>query len=112
MMTLPEFHHTRERIQPFIRNTPTVHTELPNVWLKLENLQYTHSFKARGAFARILDMMDRGDERTILTASAGNHGQGVARAASHFQRRCTVVVPESTPKAKIEAMRSYAIDLQ
>jgi threonine dehydratase len=111
-MTLADFRRIRARIQPYIRTTPTVPCELPGLWLKLENLQYTHSFKIRGAFARIVALVESGDSRTILTVSAGNHGQAVARAAATFKRPCTVVVPASAPKAKIEAIRSYGIDLQ
>jgi threonine dehydratase len=111
-MTLSEFRHTRARIQPYIRRTPTVSCEIDGLWLKLENLQYTHSFKIRGAFARILKLIESGDQRHILAVSAGNHGQAVARAAATFQRACTVIVPESAPKAKIDAIRSYGVDLQ
>jgi threonine dehydratase len=111
-MTLSEFRHTRARIQPYIRRTPTVSCEIERLWLKLENLQYTHSFKIRGAFARILKLIESGDRRHILAVSAGNHGQAVARAASTFNRPCTVIVPESAPKAKTDAIRSYGVDLQ
>src|SRR5689334_17332705 len=111
-MTLGEFRYTRARIQPHIRTTCTVPCELPGLWLKLENLQYTHSFKIRGAFARVMELIDAGDERSILAVSAGNHGQAVARAASTFDRRCVVIVPESAPLTKIEAIRSYGVDLQ
>jgi threonine dehydratase len=55
--------------------------------------------------------MDQSDSRTALAVSAGNHGQAIARAASTFRRKCIVVVPESAPKAKIEAIRSYGIEL-
>lgn len=111
-MTLSEFRCTRARIQPYIRNTPAVQCEQPDLWLKLENLQFTHSFKVRGAFARVLQLIESADRRTILTVSAGNHGQAVARAAAAFKNPCTVIVPESAPKAKIEAIRKYGIDLQ
>jgi threonine dehydratase len=89
-----------------------VQCDVPGVWLKLESLQHTHSFKIRGAFARVLDLVDAADDRTILAVSAGNHGQAVARAAATFQRKCVVVVPMSAPKAKIDAIRSYGVDLQ
>jgi threonine dehydratase len=82
------------------------------LWLKLENLQLTHSFKIRGAFARIHKLIDANDKRTILAVSAGNHGQAVALAASTFKRPCVVIVPESAPKAKIDAIKSYGITLQ
>jgi threonine dehydratase len=111
-MTLSEFRKVRARIQPYIRFTPVVSSELPNVYLKLENLQHTHSFKVRGAFAHILELAADSRKRTILTVSAGNHGQAVARASSIFKLPCTIVVPENAPKTKIEAIRSYGADLR
>jgi threonine dehydratase len=111
-MTLSEFRHIRARIQPHIRTTPIVPSEMPNVFLKLENLQLTHSFKLRGAFAHITSLVEARDRRTILTVSAGNHGQGVARAASVFKMPCTVIVPESAPKIKVEAIAAYGVDLR
>src|SRR5207247_7875109 len=97
-MTLSDFRHIRARIQPHIRITPIVPSEFPNLFLKLENLQYTHSFKVRGAFARVLELVASGDKRKILTVSAGNHGQAVARAAAAFNLACVVVVPRNAPK--------------
>ena len=111
-MTLSDFRHVRARIQPYIRVTPLVPSEIPNSFLKLENLQHTHSFKMRGAFARVLEFVAAGDKRTLLTVSAGNHGQAVARAASMFQLRCTVVVPANAPKNKIEAIEKYGVELR
>lgn len=111
-MTLSEFRHVRARIQPYIRTTPVVACEFPGLFLKLENLQHTRSFKIRGAFAHILSLVESDDRRTILTVSAGNHGQAVARAASTFRRPCTVVVPSSAPKAKIDAIQKYGINLR
>jgi threonine dehydratase len=111
-MTIGEFRQVRARIQPYVRTTPLVPSEIPNVFLKLENLQHTHSFKVRGAFARVLNVVSSDDKRTLLTVSAGNHGQGLARAASTFNRRATVVVPANAPQSKIDAIRSYAVDLR
>jgi threonine dehydratase len=111
-MTLSEFRHIRARIQPYIRNTPIVPSELPNVFLKLENLQFTHSFKLRGAFAHVTALVEAQDPRTILTVSAGNHGQGVARAASAFKLPCIVIVPKSAPKTKVEAIAAYGANLR
>jgi threonine dehydratase len=111
-MTLSEFRHIRARIQPYIRTTPVVPSELPDVFLKLENLQFTHSFKLRGAFARITALVEARDPRTILTVSAGNHGLGVARAASVFKLPCSVIVPKSAPKTKVEAIAAYGVDLR
>ena len=104
-MTLSEFRHIRARIQPHIRLTPIVPSEIPHLFLKLENLQHTHSFKLRGAYARILELVERGNKRTVLTVSAGNHGQAIAYAASIFKMPCLVVVPANAPRTKIEAIR-------
>jgi threonine dehydratase len=111
-MTLADFRRARAQIQPYIRTTPIVSSEFPNLFLKLESLQYTHSFKLRGAFARVLGLLESGDKRTILTVSAGNHGQAVARAAATFNLRCIVVVPSNAPKTKKEAIRSYGVELR
>jgi len=111
-MTLAEFRHVRARIQPHIRTTPITGCEIPNLFLKLENLQVTHSFKIRGAFAHLIELSERGDKRVVLTVSAGNHGQAVARAASTFNLPCTVVVPASAPQTKIQAIQQYAVDLR
>ena len=86
-------------------------TDWTDLHLKLENLQYTHSFKIRGAFSRMLELQRAGDQRAVLTVSAGNHGQAVARAASVLGRSCTVVVPRAAPKAKVDAIRRYGIEL-
>jgi threonine dehydratase len=111
-MTLSEFRHVRSTIQPYIRTTPLVPSEIPGLYLKLENLQHTHSFKMRGAFARVLNLIEKGDKRTILTVSAGNHGQAIARAASIFKRACLVVVPVNAPRTKIEAIKNYGAELR
>src|SRR5437667_3222810 len=104
-MTLSDFRQVRARIHPHIRITPIVPSEIPNTFLKLENLQHTHSFKVRGAFARVLELVTAGDQRTLLTVSAGNHGQAIARAASTFELPCMVVLPGNPPKTKIEAIQ-------
>jgi threonine dehydratase len=111
-MELSDFRRTHERILPYIRRTPVVETDWPGLFLKLENLQHTHSFKIRGAFSRMLKLVEENDRRTVLTVSAGNHGQAVARAASVLGLSCTVVVPETAPRAKVEAIERYGIDLK
>jgi threonine dehydratase len=95
-----------------VRPTPVVPSEFPRLFLKLENLQNTHSFKVRGAFARVTAIAEAGDKRTLLTVSAGNHGQGIARAASTFHLPAMVVVPANAPKSKIQAIRQYGVELR
>src|SRR5947199_1271692 len=111
-MTLSAFRQVRARIQPHIRITPIVPSEVPNLFLKLENLQHTHSFKLRGAYARILELVGTGDKRTVLTVSAGNHGQAIAHAASTYKMPCLVVVPASATRTKIEAIRRSGAELR
>lgn len=111
-MTLADFRHVRAKIQPYIRTTPIIPCDLPNVFLKVESLQYTHSFKLRGAFAHVLDLWEAGDRRTLLTVSAGNHGLAIARAASTFNLPCIVIVPGSAPKTKIDAIHAYGVELR
>lgn len=110
-MKLDDFRRTRAQIQPYIRRTPVIETEWPDLNLKLENLQCTHSFKIRGAFSRMLKLQRTGDQREVLTVSAGNHGHSVAYAASVLSQSCTVIIPHAAPKAKVDAIRAYGIDL-
>ena len=77
------------------------------VYLKLENFQRTGSFKIRGAYNKISKLTDDERKAGVITASAGNHGQGVALAAELFDIKSTIVVPEGTPIVKIEAIKNY-----
>jgi threonine dehydratase len=78
------------------------------VWLKLESLQPTGSFKVRGAVAALSALAD---DAEVITASAGNHGLGVAWAATALGRRATVVVPETASPAKLAALERFDIRL-
>ncbi|MFJ2755168.1 threonine/serine dehydratase [Nocardioides sp. NPDC087217] len=79
-------------------------------YLKLETLQPTGSFKVRGALAAVA--ASAVDGRRVVTASAGNHGLGIAYAATRMGVRATVVVPQTASPAKIEALRRFDIDLR
>lgn len=81
------------------------------IFLKPENLQRTGSFKIRGAMNRAAELAVDGATR-VITASAGNHGQGVAYAASVFGTTATVVVPRSASRAKVTALRRMGVDLR
>lgn len=84
------------------------------VWLKLENLQKTGSYKIRGAFNNIANLTPEQAAAGIVTASAGNHAQGVALAAAAFgiADRTTVFVPVGTPKVKQDNTRGYGVDVR
>src|SRR5919205_1119648 len=78
-----------------------------NMFLKLECLQVTGSFKVRGAFVRISRLSDKQAGYGVIAASAGNHAQGVAYAAAIKKIRCTIVMPENASPAKVAATKSY-----
>lgn len=78
-----------------------------DVWLKCECFQATGSFKLRGALNRLLTLEPPDLARGVVTASAGNHGLGVAEAAARLGARATVVVPETAAPTKIHALRQY-----
>src|SRR5690606_2041132 len=77
------------RLRRYLDVTPTHYAERFGTWLKLENLQRTGSYKVRGALNALLAARERGDDRYVITASAGNHAQGMAWAAyrARHQRR-------------------------
>ena len=81
------------------------------VHLKPENNQYTGSYKVRGAYYKISTLSDEERERGLITASAGNHAQGVAYAASKFGVRSTIVMPTVTPLIKVNRTKNYGADV-
>jgi threonine dehydratase len=88
--------------------SPTSVVEALGMWLKLETMQPTGSFKVRGGVAALAARPAGG---RVVTASAGNHGLGVAYAATELARSATVVVPETASAAKVERLRSYPVEL-
>lgn len=82
-----------------------------SVFLKLENMQKTGSFKSRGAFFKIYSHLDEARKRGVVAASSGNHAQGVAFAASALGVKATIVMPETAPIFKINATRSYGAEV-
>jgi threonine dehydratase len=82
------------------------------VWLKCENLQRTGSFKIRGAYVRIARLSPEERGHGVVAASAGNHAQGVALAASLLGCRATVFMPGSAPLPKVAATRAYGAEVQ
>ena len=93
--------------------TPVVRAPLlgPDVWLKLETLQPTGSFKVRGALVAISAALARDPAAPIVTASAGNHGLGIAFAAERLGATATIVVPANASEAKQHAIERFAVTL-
>ncbi|HMS79719.1 MAG TPA: pyridoxal-phosphate dependent enzyme, partial [Burkholderiaceae bacterium] len=77
------------------------------VWLKFENLQFTASFKERGALNRLSGLDEDARARGVLAVSAGNHAQGVALHAQRLGVPATIVMPRFTPSVKVEATRAF-----
>ncbi|RGW07348.1 threonine ammonia-lyase [Bifidobacterium pseudolongum] len=98
--------HTQLIASPVLSEM-TGHTIL----LKPENLQVTGSFKIRGAYNKIASLTDDELERGIVTASAGNHAQGVAYAARERGAKATILMPQITPPLKVDATKAYGADV-
>ena len=81
------------------------------VYLKLEHLQRTGSFKPRGAYNKLVQLADDPSVERVVAASAGNHAQGVALAATTVGLGSTIVMPRTAPQAKVEATRGYGADV-
>ncbi|MCL6445267.1 MAG: threonine ammonia-lyase [Alicyclobacillus sp.] len=112
-VTLRDIEAAKQRLQGVVQHTPMDYSATfsalshNTIHLKLENLQKTGSFKLRGAFNKISMLSKTERRRGVIAASAGNHAQGVAMAASHHQTPCTIVMPETASLAKIAATQSY-----
>jgi threonine dehydratase len=107
----------REVLRDVISQTPVLYSRVLSeliggpVHLKAENLQRTGSFKIRGAYVRIAGLSDAERARGVVAASAGNHAQGVALAASMLGISATVVMPERAPLPKVQATRGYVANV-
>lgn len=99
------------RIAPHIVRTPLTHDAARNLFIKWENRQKTGSFKARGALNRILAMTENERAAGIITASAGNHGQGVALAGQLTGARVTCFVSEHAAPVKVNAIRVLGAEI-
>ncbi|HLF64716.1 MAG TPA: threonine/serine dehydratase [Saprospiraceae bacterium] len=134
-ITAPHIEAAENRIRDYILDTPLLHSTQfsqrtgADIYLKLENHQYTGSFKARGAMNKVLSFMDEqrhiragipartirsGENPTlpvIITASTGNHGLGVARAIQLTGLSGKIYIPENASPAKVAALKQYPVEL-
>ena len=121
-MTLHDIHVARERIAPYVRRTPLIDSpwlsELAGaeVRLKLESLQVTHSFKARGAVnaaaVHAARVWPGGSAAPLVTASAGNHGRALAYAAERFGIPLVVFTPQNAPRVKLDHIAQHGATLR
>ncbi len=106
------------RIRPHVRETPVEHSIAISgmgggrVFLKLENLQTTGSFKLRGAMNKLLSLTPEEAGRGIVTASSGNHGAAVALGLRQLERRGLIFVPDNASPAKVANIRGYGAEVR
>ncbi len=116
MLTLERFEEATEIVHQVTRETKLIYSEyLSNrsgnkVYLKPENMQFTGAYKLRGAYYKISTMTEEERERGLITASAGNHAQGVAYAAQKYGVKAIIVMPTTTPLIKVERTKSYGAE--
>ncbi|QLC22165.1 threonine ammonia-lyase [Parasphingopyxis sp. CP4] len=112
-VTLDSVRAAHERIADAIVRTPTMKSKTlsdmtgANVWLKFENLQFTASFKERGALNKLLQLSDGERKRGVIAASAGNHSQGVSYHGARLGMPVTIVMPEHTPTVKVQQTEGH-----
>lgn len=113
MLTLEAVNEARQRIQPYVRRTPlapqpALRGDLsPRLLLKLENLQVSGSFKARGAFNNLLQASPEQHERGVVVASGGNHGLAIAYAAARLGMPATVYLPAAASADRIKRIAAW-----
>ena len=116
-LTLEKFEEAAERVKEVTLETRLVYSEYfssqtgNKVYFKPENLQYTGAYKVRGACYKISTLSEEERNKGLITASAGNHAQGVAYAAKIYGAKAVIVMPTSTPIIKINRTKSYGAEV-
>ncbi len=120
MENIPTLEHIRaahERIRPFIHRTPVMSSELINaqagcsIYFKCENFQKTGAFKIRGAHNAVLSLPATKISKGVGTHSSGNHAQALAKVAANVGCKAHIVMPESSPEVKINAVKDYGAEI-
>lgn len=117
MLTLKEFEDASEAVGKVAQETKLIYSDYfsaqtgNKVYLKPENMQFTGAYKLRGAYYKISTLSAEDRAKGLITASAGNHAQGVAYAAKCFGAKATIVMPTTTPLIKVNRTKSYGADV-
>ena len=117
MMTLDKFEEAYEIVQKVILKTKLVYSDYYSdmtgnkVYLKPENMQKTGAYKIRGAYYKISTLTDEERSKGLITASAGNHAQGVAYAAKEYNSKAVIVMPTTTPLMKVNRTKAYGAEV-
>ncbi|MBF8807937.1 MAG: pyridoxal-phosphate dependent enzyme [Enterococcus lacertideformus] len=116
-LSIETIHAAKKTIKEYARTTPLVQSMFLSaftdgqVFLKLENMQLTGSFKFRGAFNKIAQLTEEEKSKGVIAVSAGNHAQGVALTSKLLGIKSTIVMPETAPLAKVKATESYGAEV-
>lgn len=117
MLTLEKFEQASELVKNITNPTKLVYSEYLSqetggrIYLKPENMQYTGAYKVRGAYYKISTMSEEARQKGLITASAGNHAQGVAYAAQKFGCKVVIVMPTVTPLIKVNRTKNYGAEV-
>ena len=117
MLTLDKFEEASRVVQEVTQETKLVYSDYLSrqtenkVYLKPENMQFTGAYKVRGAYYKISTLTEEERLKGLITASAGNHAQGVAYAAQCFGVKATIVMPTTTPLIKVNRTKGYGADV-
>lgn len=117
MLTLEAFEEAAEVVKKVTLETKLVYSDYLSgltgnkVYLKPENMQFTGAYKVRGAYYKMSTLSDEERQKGLITASAGNHAQGVAYAAKRYGVKATIVMPTTTPLMKVTRTKSYDADV-
>lgn len=116
-LTLKKFEEAAKKVKEATLPTNLIFSEYfsnqtgNKVYLKPENMQYTGAYKVRGAYYKISTMSEEARKKGLITASAGNHAQGVAFAAKKYGVKATVVMPTTTPLIKVNRTKGYGAEV-
>ena len=117
MLTLEHFQTAESILRGVILDTGLVFSPSfskqsgNNVWFKPENMQITGAYKIRGALYKVSLLSPKQREHGIITASAGNHAQGIGFAAQYYNANATIVMPETTPLVKVNNTKAYGVQV-
>ena len=117
MLTLDKFEEASEKVKEVTLETKLIYSNYLSeqtgnkVYLKPENMQFTGAYKVRGAYYKISTLSEEERERGLITASAGNHAQGVAYAAKCYGCKATIVMPTTTPLIKVNRTKGYGAEV-
>ena len=117
MLTLDKFEEASEKVKEVTTETKLVYSDYfsqqtgNKVYLKPENMQFTGAYKVRGAYYKISTLTEEERAKGLITASAGNHAQGVAYAAKCYGCKAVIVMPTTTPLIKVNRTKSYGAEV-